>query len=112
MEPLDWKALRENCAGDEGLVNEVLDLFRNEAGGMLADVGTAVKSGDPVTIKRAAHRLKGALVSLAAKPATEAAKALELAGSSSNLAAAPALFAQLEAELTRVLDTIARPHTA
>lgn len=112
MEPLDWNALRENCAGDEGLIAEVLELFRNEAGGMLADVGTAVKSGDPVSIKRTAHRLKGALVSLAAKPATEAAKALELAGTNSNIAAAPALFAQLEAELTRVLNTIAQQRAA
>ena len=33
MDPLDWNSLRENCAGDESLVNEVLELFRGEADG-------------------------------------------------------------------------------
>ena len=80
MEPLDWNALRENCAGDEGLVNEVLDLFRGEADGLVRDVGKAITEGDALAVKRAAHRLKGALVSLGAKPATEGARALEVCG--------------------------------
>ena len=74
MEPLDWSSLRENCAGDESLVNEVLELFRNDAEGLLADVGKALRAGDATGVKRAAHRLKGALVSLGAKPSTEAAQ--------------------------------------
>lgn len=108
MDPLDWVSLRENCAGDEALILEVLELFRNEAGGMLADIEAAVKAGDAVAIKRTSHRLKGALVSLAARPATEAAKALELCGSNNELGAAPEHYARLARELGRVIEVIAK----
>jgi HPt (histidine-containing phosphotransfer) domain-containing protein len=112
MEPLDWGSLRENCAGDEGLVNEVLELFRGEAGVLLTDVGKAIDAGDAVAVKRAAHRLKGALVSLGAKPSTERARALEICGGAGDLASAPALYAQLEAEMTLLLSAISLPQAA
>lgn len=112
MEPLDWDALRENCAGDESLVNEVLDLFRNEADALLADVKAAATAGDAVAVKRTAHRLKGALVSLGARPSVEAARALELAGSNGDLATVDALYATLEHELSRLLVAIAPARAA
>ena len=112
MEPLDWDALRENCAGDEGLVNEVLELFRKEADALLADVRNAVASADAVGVKRTAHRLKGALVSLGARPSVEAARALELAGSGNQLEGTQAMYATLETELTRLLQAIVLPHAA
>ncbi len=112
MEPLDWNALRENCAGDEALVNEVLDLFRGEADGLVRDVNKAITAGDALAVKRAAHRLKGALVSLGAKPATEGARALEVCGGTGDLAPAPALYAQLEHEMTRLIRVISLPVAA
>jgi HPt (histidine-containing phosphotransfer) domain-containing protein len=112
MEPLDWNALRENCAGDESLVNEVLELFRQEAEQLLADVRTAVNSGDAVTIKRTAHRLKGALVSLGARPSVEAARALELAGTSGDVSSCSALFTKLEHELGRLMKIVTIPSAA
>ncbi|MDP1827301.1 MAG: Hpt domain-containing protein [Archangium sp.] len=112
MEPLDWGALRENCAGDESLVNEVLDLFRGEAGALLSDVGKAIDAGDAVAVKRAAHRLKGALVSLGARPSTERARALEACGGAGELATAPDLYAQLETEMARLLSVISLPQAA
>ncbi len=110
MEPLDWSALRENCAGDEALVNEVLELFRAEADGLLQDVARAVGARDAVAVKRAAHRLKGALVSLGAKPSTEGARALEACGGTGDLTPAPALYAQLELEMSRLMTSL--PHAA
>lgn len=112
MEPLDWNALRENCAGDEGLVNEVLDLFRGEADGLVTDVGKAISAGDALAVKRAAHRLKGALVSLGAKPATEGARALEVCGGTGDLAPARALYEKLEHEMTRLIRVISLPVAA
>lgn len=106
MEPLDWSSLRANCAGDESLVNEVLALFHDEAEGLLRDVGQAVSAGDAEGVKRTAHRLKGALVSLAAGPSTEAARSLEACGETGELAGAAALFTELEAELSRLLTEI------
>lgn len=106
MEAINWKALRLNCAGDEALMNEVLFLFRDEARTLLEDVANAVASGDPVAVKRASHRLKGALVSLAAEPATDCARDLELCGASGDLSRAKELFAALEVSVAQVLSAI------
>ncbi len=112
MEPLDWSSLRENCAGDEALVNEVLELFRKEADALVNDVRTAVAARDALAVKRSAHRIKGALVSLGARPSVEAARALELAGGANDLSSADANFAQLENEMQRLLRVIALPTAA
>lgn len=112
MEPLDWGSLRENCAGDESLVNEVLELFRKEAGPLLNDVRQAVASREGLQVKRTAHRLKGALVSLGARPSVDAARALELAGSANDLSSAEALFDKLAHEMARLLEVIAPKQNA
>lgn len=112
MEPVDWDSLRENCAGDESLVVEVLDLFRKEADVLVGDIAKAVGAADAVAVKRTAHRLKGALVSLGAKPSTDLARALEVCGSGGDLTTAPELFAQLQHEIARLLTAINMPHAA
>ena len=93
-------------------MNEVLELFRSEAQGLLADVGKALHEGDAIGVKRAAHRLKGALVSLGAKPSTEAARALEVSGGAGDLAAAGAMLAHLENEMSRLMRAISLPQAA
>jgi HPt (histidine-containing phosphotransfer) domain-containing protein len=112
MEPLDWNALKENCAGDESLVNEVLDLFRQEAKGLLADVRTAVSSKDPVAVKKTAHRLKGALVSLAAAPSVEAARELEKAGMENAPARFEPGYLVLEKEMARLMSALSVANAA
>ena len=105
-EPLDWVALRAQCASDEQLVAELLALFRGEVDGQLHDVEQAVAARDPEALVYAAHRLKGALVALAAGPATEAAIALEHVGAQRDLQAAPPLLAQLQQEISRLISAI------
>lgn len=112
MEPLDWNALRENCAGDESLVNEVLDLFRKESASLLGDVRTAVGAKDALSVKKAAHRLKGALVSLGAAPAVAAARELEKAGGDNAPARFEPGFQVLEAEMARLMSAISVAHAA
>lgn len=85
---------------------EVLALFRNEAKGLLGDVARAVAANDAPAVKRTAHRLKGALVSLAAEYATDCARDLELCGASGDLAQAKVLFASLEEAVAQVLSAI------
>ncbi len=106
MVVIDWQALKENCAGDEGLVTEIIELFRKEGPVLLADVQTAVGSREPLAIKRTAHRLKGALVSLAAHSATSLAKDLELAGSQNDLTRVPELNTQLEVEMSKLMGVL------
>lgn len=105
-EPVDWVALRAQCAADEVLVAELIAVFRREVDGQLGDVARAVGGRDGVALEHAAHRLKGALVALAAGPATEHAIALERCGAQLELQAAPALLAQLQQEIARLLAAI------
>jgi HPt (histidine-containing phosphotransfer) domain-containing protein len=109
MDSVDWASLRDNCAGDDGLVAEVIELFRTEAGAMLADIRTAVAARDANLIKRTAHRFKGALVSLAAKPATSHAQDLEKAGSQNDLAHVDGHLAALEVEFKKLMTALSQP---
>lgn len=106
MDVIDWNALKENCAGDDALVHEIVELFRKEAPTLLADVRNAVGSNEALAVKRTAHRLKGALVSLAAHSATSLAKDLELAGSQNDLSRAPELESRLEIEMSKLLGEL------
>lgn len=106
MDVIDWAALKENCAGDETLVKEILELFQREGPMLLAEVRSAVGSRESIAIKRSAHRLKGALVSLAAVPATSLARELEQAGQENDLDRVPTLQRRLEAEMERLLATL------
>lgn len=112
MEPLDWNALRENCAGDESLVQEVLELFRKESAGLLSDVHAAVKAKDAIAVKKSAHRLKGALVSLGAAPSVAAARDLERMGSEGDISRAEAGYSTLELEMSRLMSAISVANAA
>lgn len=107
MNPVDWDALLDNCAGDEQLMSEILQLFSREATQLLADTREAVQRQDLHSIHQTAHRLKGALLSLAATPSMEAARALEAAATGGELASVDRHFTRLEAELGRLFTTVA-----
>jgi HPt (histidine-containing phosphotransfer) domain-containing protein len=106
MDVIDWQALKENCAGDDALVNEIVELFRKEGPVLLADVKKAVGSNEAIAIKRTAHRLKGALVSLAAPQATSLARDLELAGAQNDLSKVTQLEDELEREMAKLLGVL------
>ena len=106
MDVIDWQALKENCAGDEGLVTEIIELFRKEGPMLLADVQSAVGNREPLAIKRTAHRLKGALVSLAAHSATSLSKGHELSGAQNDLTRVPELNTQLELEMSKLMGAL------
>lgn len=106
MEPLDWGLLREQCAGDESLVSEVVDLYRREWAALFHDVQQAVAAGDLPTMRRSAHRLKGALLSLAASPSASLAQRLELEAAALPGESLKALLAELKDELSRLAAAI------
>jgi two-component system sensor histidine kinase/response regulator len=106
VDVIDWQALRDNCAGDDALVFEIVELFQREAPGLLADVQRAVGAREALAIRRAAHRLKGALVSLAAPQASSLAMELEQAGAENDLARVGPLGVALTHEMTRLLAAL------
>ena len=77
--PFDRSAALEGLGGDEELLAEVIELFLEEYPKQRATIREAVKSGDRETAHRTTHTLMGALGSLHADPAVEAARALEAA---------------------------------
>lgn len=108
MDVIDWSALRDNCAGDDALVEEIIQLFRQEGPALLEDVRSAVHSGEATAVKKAAHRLKGALVSLAAARASAAAKDLELQGHDNDLRRAATTLSDLEREVGLLLVAVVK----
>lgn len=102
MEPFDRGALAQQCGDDEALADEVLEVFRGVWRVQLADVQAAVARADWPASKAAAHRLKGALLTIAAVPSSTLAHDVELAALAGDGDAVRAGVAALEAELARL----------
>jgi two-component system, sensor histidine kinase and response regulator len=104
----DCGGLRRDVGGDDGVVRELVELYRQEAPQLRQAVRTALKDGHADQLRRAAHSLKGTLASLHAPEASSAAEALERLGRAGNLAAAPQAHADLEKKLERLHGELER----
>ncbi len=104
---VDRDELFARLADDPVLVAEVVGMFMSEGPVMLEALGREVGRLDPNGIERAAHKIKGALLSLAAGHASALAKQIELAGRENNVSGVPPLYKQLAREIDRVSDTLA-----
>jgi HPt (histidine-containing phosphotransfer) domain-containing protein len=88
-------------AGSPEILDEAGRLFLHEAQGMFLALQAAVSSADANRVERAAHLIKGALLSLAAPRAARLAEAIEAQGRNGSLVS-PAGLGEFELELTRV----------
>jgi two-component system sensor histidine kinase/response regulator len=88
--------------GDEDLFAEMAGLFRSEGLRMMEEIRLALTAGDPVSVQRVAHGLKGAAGYLGGSRTAEAAYRLELIGTSRDLSSAPEAFQRLEEEIDRL----------
>ena len=92
------------CAGgDRALLAEVAALFRADAPAALRRIDRAIRRGDGEALRESAHALKGALGTVGASSAREAAAALERHGRAGEFAAAAGAYAELR-EAIRQLD--------
>jgi PAS domain S-box-containing protein len=101
-EVIDRAAALERVDGDTELLGEIVQLFLDDVDALTAEIRQAVSDADPGRIMRTAHRLKGSVATLAARPATDAALRLENMGRSGEIADATAALASLEAEMARL----------
>jgi len=92
--------------GDNGLLIELAGLFQRERGALGADIRRAVEAGDARAVERGAHRLRSALLNLAAGPAAKAALSLE-EGGRRGCVPPPEQVAALLAELDRLSEALA-----
>jgi signal transduction histidine kinase/DNA-binding response OmpR family regulator len=76
---IDPAIVLSGCAGDAALLADTIELFEEEAPGLLARVEAAVRSSDAARLRIAAHSLRG-LVSSFSTSAANAARVLEQLG--------------------------------
>jgi two-component system sensor histidine kinase/response regulator len=103
VEVLDLKEALDRVDGDRELLGEIANIFLADAAEMLQAVRAAVESNDANALNRAAHRLKGSVVTFAAGPAADAALVLELLGRDGQLEGAAEATRRLEIEVERLI---------
>jgi HPt (histidine-containing phosphotransfer) domain-containing protein len=81
-------------------------MFDQDVPALLAAIRQAVDANDGTALSRAAHTLRGSLVSFAAGDAVRAAQALETAGRDGQLSGARADLASLEAAMARLMPDL------
>lgn len=105
---IDPAIVLSGCAGDAALLADMIQLFEEEAPGLLARVEAAVRSRDAEQLRTAAHSLRG-LVSSFSTSAAKAAQALEQLGSEGRAGEAAERYQVLNQavqELRTILPTL------
>jgi signal transduction histidine kinase/DNA-binding response OmpR family regulator len=100
---VDAAELLERVDGDYSFITELAELFRTDYPRHLRTAREALSRQDSPAVEKASHALKGALVNLAAGPASRIAQDLEAIARSGDLTHAGPALQQLEEELNRVM---------
>jgi two-component system sensor histidine kinase/response regulator len=99
---LDRPGLLDRLDGDEPLMHEMAVLFLEECPSMLDAVRDGICQGDTHLVQRAAHALKGALLSLSADPVAQTSGQLETLADAGELERCRTLVALLELQIERL----------
>lgn len=91
---------------DRELLLELVEMFDQDVPALMAAIRQAVDANDGPALSRAAHTLRGSLISFAAGDAVQAAQALETAGREGDLSQARTSFAALEAAMARLMPDL------
>ena len=96
----------ERLGGDQELLQEVLEIFREEAPKHLAGLREAITQQDAESIERIAHSLQGELGYLGIAELSHGARELEARGRTSDFQGALSLFPPFEAAMARLLGSM------
>jgi two-component system sensor histidine kinase/response regulator len=105
-ELLNPEAILERVGGDTEFLQEIAGLFAEDCPKLITEIRSAISSGNPVALERAAHTLKGSVSNFGAEPAREAALRLEVLGRNGDLQTAPEACALLEEEVQRFTQAL------
>jgi two-component system sensor histidine kinase/response regulator len=100
--------LRDLDDGDGVLLASIADEFLAEAQRQLELLGEALAEGDPQTVERAAHSIKGSSANLGAARLAELTGHLEALGRAKALGGAATVFDDVTVELERVRVALAQ----
>jgi two-component system sensor histidine kinase/response regulator len=103
----DQQATLARVKGDRAMLQEIVQLFCAEAPELLARIQTAIAHGDARALERAAHSLKGTVMSFGAQTAGAAALRLEVIGRGGDLTQAALAGAELEREVAQLGQALA-----
>jgi CheY-like chemotaxis protein len=95
----DRDSAMARASGDRALLDELTRIFLEENPETLRKIEQALEARDAKSVERLAHRLKGALLTLAAPRAAEAALELETEGTAES-------FQRLRREVSRLEDEL------
>jgi CheY-like chemotaxis protein len=101
-EVIDWEGALEMVGDDAKVLQDVIGLFLAESQNWMTQLGQAITGKDALKVLRMAHTLKGALGTLAAHPAFDAARKLEAIGRANDLTGAETAYASLQEALQRL----------
>jgi len=99
---LDHNEALRNVGGDPALLHELIEVFLQDCPRMIEDTRAALQASDAVTLKRAAHSIKGAVAILGGKAASEAALRLETMARQGDLSHAEAAWQELHQALEQL----------
>jgi two-component system sensor histidine kinase/response regulator len=99
----------EGLGGDENLLREVTEIFREQAPKHLDSLRAAIAQQDAKTVETSAHSLKGELGYLSVPEMHRIARELEDAGRNGDLERAATLLPQFEAGLATLLHSMHSP---
>ncbi len=103
---VDLERALSRVAGDEQMLNELVEIFLAESPTWLEQIESAVTEEDPEGVFRAAHDIKGSTEVFCAEAATQAAKQLERMGHDDKLDGADEALGALKAELVWVRNAL------
>ncbi|HEY3216094.1 MAG TPA: response regulator [Candidatus Eisenbacteria bacterium] len=100
--PVDQNLFLETLDRDLSAVRTMIEIFRGNLDEQLGEIAKAVADCDAQALRDAAHKFKGSLFSVAAKPAAAAALRLETMGRTGDMRNLEEALAELERELERL----------
>jgi HPt (histidine-containing phosphotransfer) domain-containing protein len=96
----------EHLGGDETLLQEVVEIFLEDAPKQLAALRLAVAQGIAETVETTAHSLKGELGYMGLPEVSQKAAELEEMGRSNNVSGAGSLLSLFEADISGLIGSI------
>ena len=106
---IDYQGALDRLGGDSDLFRRIIDLFDEDAPGLLQAIREAAAAADPSQLRRAAHSLRGLAANFGAQDAMRSASRLEQMGIAGQVADAGQAITELQREIER-LDKALTPY--
>ena len=105
---VDWTAALANVGGDESLLRELTAIFLKESPEWMKTIEEAIAENDRDSLRLTAHKLKGALETLAASSVAAQARTLELIARGNTSGDPVPVFAELQHQLRQLTNTLSQ----